>query len=139
MNNAKQDAEDLVHAFGRAFEARDIEAILGFLDETIVYQNIPVPPLVGHDAVRGFLLPNLTAVLSMSWEFLATIADADGSQVLTERVDTFVFESGQVAVPLMGIFEIAGGKITKWRDYADIGTFVKDMRAIGRMPGPGVT
>jgi len=29
-------------------------------------------------------------------------------------------------------------KIAEWRDYADIGTFVRDMQAIGQLPGPGI-
>jgi limonene-1,2-epoxide hydrolase len=44
-----------------------------------------------------------------------------GNTVLTERID-YIFDAagnGLMTVPVMGIFEIAGGKITAWRDYFD--------------------
>jgi limonene-1,2-epoxide hydrolase len=128
----------LVHAFGRAWERCDVEAILAMLAPDAVYANIPVPPMIGRDAIRAFITPNLERAKSTRWEFLATVASADGRQVLTERVDTFFFPEGDVAVPLMGIFEIEGQLIKRWRDYADIGTFVRDMAAIGAKPGPGI-
>jgi limonene-1,2-epoxide hydrolase len=38
----------------------------------------------------------------------------------------------------MGIFQVRGEKISRWRDYADIGTFVRQMQAIGHAPGPRI-
>jgi len=44
-----------------------------------------------------------------------------GSKVLTERIDWLLGADGEVVmkVPVMGIFEIADGRITAWRDYFD--------------------
>jgi limonene-1,2-epoxide hydrolase len=44
-----------------------------------------------------------------------------GGKVLTERIDWILGQVGTAVmkVPVMGIFEIAGGKITAWRDYFD--------------------
>ena len=35
----------------------------------------------------------------------------------------------------MGVFEFRDGLIAAWRDYADIGDFVRQMTAIGQRPG----
>ncbi|MCC5067082.1 limonene-1,2-epoxide hydrolase [Xanthomonas campestris] len=47
---------------------------------------------------------------------------ADGSRVLTERVDRFERADGTEIgrVNLMGIFEVKGSKIVAWRDYLDV-------------------
>ncbi|MEJ5978343.1 limonene-1,2-epoxide hydrolase family protein [Novosphingobium sp. PS1R-30] len=44
-----------------------------------------------------------------------------GSKVLTERIDHMVAADGTVlfSAPVMGIFEIEGGRIAAWRDYFD--------------------
>jgi limonene-1,2-epoxide hydrolase len=138
MRDIRAQSIELVHEFGRAWERCDIDAILGMLAPDAVYQNVPVPAMVGRDAIRRFITPNLKLAERTIWEFLATEADAEGKRVLTERVDSFVFPEGTVAAPVMGIFEIENGLIARWRDYCDLGTFVRDMQAIGRMPGPGI-
>jgi limonene-1,2-epoxide hydrolase len=132
----KAGNEALVRAFGKAWERCDLEAILGMMTPDAVYQNLPLPAMRGHAEIGAFISPNLHAVQRMEWDFLAVVSDE--KSVMTERVDSFVFEEGTVAIPVMGIFEIEDGLIARWRDYADIGSFVRDMTAIGRTPGPGV-
>lgn len=129
MGNAESIA--LVRAFGRAWDRCDIEATLSMMSSDVVYQNVPLPAMVGHDAVRAFITPNMKAAERMNWEFLAIEADNEGKRVLTERIDSFIFKEGTVAVPVMGIFEIENGLIARWRDYADIGSFVRNMKALG--------
>jgi limonene-1,2-epoxide hydrolase len=48
---------------------------------------------------------------------------AEGSVVMTERVDNFVVGQRPVSVPCMGIFELKDGKIAAWRDYWDLKQF----------------
>jgi limonene-1,2-epoxide hydrolase len=39
----------------------------------------------------------------------------NGGVVLTERVDVFTFTDGrEIALPVMGAFDVADGKITAW-------------------------
>jgi limonene-1,2-epoxide hydrolase len=52
---------------------------------------------------------------------------ADGSIVLTERVDVFVLPSAKVELPVMGSFEVEEGKIAAWRDYFDMKQFMDQM------------
>ena len=128
----------LVEEFGRAWERQDIEAIIDALHEDIVYQNVPVPEMLGKAAVRHFITPNLTKASGVQFKFLFIAQTEDGNSVLCERMDYFFFGDREVPIPVMGIFEFAGDKIIRWRDYSDIATFVKQMHAIGQAPGPGI-
>lgn len=51
----------------------------------------------------------------IEWEILR-IASA-GEVVFAERLDRFVMDGRTVELPVVGVFEIAGGKIACWRDY----------------------
>jgi limonene-1,2-epoxide hydrolase len=44
-----------------------------------------------------------------------------GNVVLTERIDHLVFNGKAVDPRGMGVFEVAGDKITAWRDYFYLG------------------
>ena len=63
----------------------------------------------------------------MEVKFIAE--DANGV-VLTERIDAFEFGDKGVALPVMGTFEIEGGKIARWRDYFDLREFENQMAAL---------
>jgi limonene-1,2-epoxide hydrolase len=126
----------LVLDFFRAWERRDIEAILALLHPGIVYQNVPSPELRGRAAVRDFITPTLTAAKGITWMVRHCIESADGRLVATERIDAFRFSEGDVVVGVMGMIEIADGLIWRWRDYADLSHFARQMAAIGRVPNP---
>jgi limonene-1,2-epoxide hydrolase len=42
---------------------------------------------------------------------------------MTERVDVFRLPHKSFELPVMGTFEISGGKIRAWRDYFDTNQF----------------
>jgi limonene-1,2-epoxide hydrolase len=52
---------------------------------------------------------------------------ANGSVVLTERVDVFKLPDKSIALPVMGAFEVTDGKIAAWRDYFDMNQFTSQM------------
>ena len=43
--------------------------------------------------------------------------------ILLERTDHLSMGENQVALPVVGVFEIDNGKIRAWRDYFDMGQF----------------
>jgi len=107
----------VVEAFVAAWNRMDLEAILAFLHEDIIYHNIPVAPLCGKPAVSAYLRSRWVFD-SIDWE-MPNIA-ASGNTVLTERVDRFTIEGRAITLPVMGTFEIDNGLIRAWRDYFDL-------------------
>lgn len=138
MSGAGPDVLALSQAFVEHWNRCDIEAILEALSADVVYQNLPAPAMHGRDEVRAFITPNLTRVTRIEWIVHRIGLTADGKGVFTERTDHFHFGDAVVSAPVMGIFEFRGEKIAAWRDYADIGDFVRQMGAIGQRPGPGL-
>jgi limonene-1,2-epoxide hydrolase len=119
------DPIDLVREFCAAFGEGDLDRIVGFFTEDAVYHNIPVDPVVGPDAIRALLASFTTGVESIEFR-IASIA-ADGGTVLTERVDIFRYPGKEISLPVMGTFEVAGGKIAAWRDYFDMQQFMSQL------------
>ena len=95
----------------------DFEAIVDLLDENVFYHNIPMEPVEGREAVRAYLR-KAWRFEAVDWQMI-NIA-SDGNTVLTERIDDFVINRHKVSLPVMGVFEVVGGKITVWRDYFDL-------------------
>jgi limonene-1,2-epoxide hydrolase len=125
---------DVVRAFIAAWNANDLDAVVSFLDEDVFYHNVPVQPIRGRAAVEQYLR-GAGPWDRVDWQLLS-IAE-NGSTVLTERIDAFVIRGRHVSLPLMGAFEIENGRITSWRDYFDLQTYVSQLGDAGR-PGPAV-
>ena len=111
------------------FEALDVKGIIATFRDDAFYHNIPMEPLVGIDAIRGFIEPFMEPITEIQWELLF-VAEDDNGVVLTERVDTFIFGEKRVVMPVMGTFEFESGKLVKWRDYFDLATFELQMAAL---------
>jgi limonene-1,2-epoxide hydrolase len=47
--------------------------------------------------------------------------------VMTERVDVYKLPGKSFELPVMGTFEVSGGKISAWRDYFDPNQFTSRM------------
>ena len=117
--------EKLVTDFCEAWSKLNVDKILGYLSEDCFYHNIPMEPLVGHAAIRGFAEPFLKDAQSAVFEIKHTTSAGD--VVMNERVDTFVIGPKTISLPVAGIFEITAGKISAWRDYFDLDSFSKQM------------
>ena len=113
----------LVREMFDAWRRRDIDAILASMSEDILYHNIPLAPLKGRPAVRAFLDTFFERALTFDVVFHHEMENGAGL-VMNERTDIFRMRSGRdVRLPIMGVFELAGGFITAWRDYFDLGQF----------------
>jgi limonene-1,2-epoxide hydrolase len=118
-------SERLVRDFCEAWTRRDIDELLGFFAEDAVYHNMPIDPAVGHDAIRNVMM--LFVPMSKEIRFEIKHLAEQGNVVLTERVDTFVMDGGTIELPVMGVFEVNGGKITAWRDYFDMQQYMSQI------------
>jgi limonene-1,2-epoxide hydrolase len=122
-------------AFVDRWNRRNVDGIIAALAEDIDYRNVPMAPMHGRAEVRAFLAPTIIRATRVEWIVHNLAVTADGSKVLTERTDNFHFDEQVVSVPVMGVFEFRGELIARWRDYADIGDFVRQMNAINQKPG----
>lgn len=92
-----------------------------------VWENHGLLTTTGPEEALGFYrqFGEQTGMAGMKIDVLAIAAppgEGDGpAKVLTERIDWILDAGGRAVmkVPVMGIFEIAGGRITAWRDYFD--------------------
>jgi limonene-1,2-epoxide hydrolase len=70
-------------------------------------------PIAGHDNIRRAGENFVDRMTHADMEIRHLLAEP--SIVMTERVDRFTFDGRQVAAPIMGVFEVADGKISAWR------------------------
>ena len=112
--------------FIAAWNAKDIERVMGFFTADCVYHNMPVDPVQGSEAIRG-VIDGFTGMASeIEWE-LHQVAENEAGVVLTERTDKFLIGDKWVALPVMGSFTLEKGKISAWRDYFDMNQFTSQM------------
>jgi len=119
------DALEIVNSFLTAAAAKDYDTATGFLAEDVEYQNMPLPPVTGHQAVRDTLDMLLATAESSEW--VVHREAAAGNVVFNERTDRFLIGGRWMELPVAGVFELAGDKIVLWRDYFDLDTIMKQM------------
>jgi limonene-1,2-epoxide hydrolase len=114
--------QEIVSEFIGAFNANDLERIMSFFAPDCVYHNIPLDPVKGVEAIRGVLQSFMGLASKVDWITHRIAETADGV-VLTERTDRFLVGEKWVELPVMGAFELEGGRIKAWRDYFDMNQF----------------
>lgn len=115
--------EQIIRDFCAVWSKLDIDAIMDFFTEDGVWHNIPMEPRAGRDNVRAAITGFMSSSTSAEFE-VHHIAESSDGIVLTERTDKFTLNGKSISLPVMGTFELVGGKISKWRDYFDLQTFV---------------
>ncbi len=117
---------ELIEEFCKAWSRLDAAELAGYFTEDGVYHNIPTGPVKGRAQIEEFIRGFAGSWTQTDWEIL-TIAET-GNVVLAERVDRTRMGDKSVELPCTGIFEIRDGKIAVWRDYFDLGTWVRAMQ-----------
>jgi limonene-1,2-epoxide hydrolase len=100
---------------------RDAKALAGLFAEDGVYDNVPMEPIRGPEAVREWL----DVVFQRLWvevELLHMVSD--GEWVLSERIDHHIDGDARKPLPVMNTSRVVDGKIVLWRDYFDMKTVV---------------
>jgi limonene-1,2-epoxide hydrolase len=111
---------ETVLAFCEAWGRLDMDRIIAMLAPEIEYHNIPLQPLAGKVEVERYLR-SVGPFESCEWEVVSIAANGD--KVLTERIDRMVTGGVSISLPVMGVFEVADGKIRRWRDYFDLASY----------------
>jgi limonene-1,2-epoxide hydrolase len=120
---------DTVNAFMAAAAKRDYDTALPMLAEDVVYQNMPLPPVTGRQAVQDTLDALLGAATASEWTVLRELAGGD--MVMNERLDWFEINGKRLELPVMGVFVLRDGLIAEWRDYFDLPTITSQMAEAG--------
>lgn len=90
-----------------------------YLADDVDYENVGLTHSRGQSEALA-LIDNFMPGLDRIDVDMLAIAQ-DGDKVLTERIDHLRTADGTLLASLrvMGIFEIRGGRIARWRDYFD--------------------
>lgn len=115
-------ALDTVRAFIAAAEAKDLVRAAELLHDDVRYENVPVDPIVGRDATLGMMEMFLSSASAIEWQVLRELEVGD--VVMNERLDRFRINDGWLDLPVAGVFEVVDGRITLWRDYFDMNTYM---------------
>ena len=117
-------AIETVQAFLAACETGEdamAKAFEHYFTPSTVWENVGLATTTGIDEAVGFIrqFEANTGAVAMRVDMLAIAAQGD--TVLTERIDHLLKADGSTALSLrvMGILDIADGKIAMWRDYFD--------------------
>ncbi|MDT5162015.1 MAG: limonene,2-epoxide hydrolase [Mycobacterium sp.] len=111
--------DEVVTRFCALWSKPDLDEIASCFTEDAVYRNIPpTPSIEGREAIREFIAEFLATLDGIDFSVHRPISDH--GVVMHERTDVLRRKDGvEISVPIMGVFEIADGKIATWRDYFD--------------------
>jgi limonene-1,2-epoxide hydrolase len=117
--------ESIVREFIAAWSRLDPRELAGWFTEDGVYHNVPTGPVAGRENVEKLIRGFIASWTETRWEIRNVLAQGD--LVMVERVDHTRAGEKSVELPCFGVFEMQGGKIRVWRDYFDLGTYLRAM------------
>lgn len=112
---------ETVREFIRRIEARDVDGAVELVSDDCEYDNVPMNKVHGREAIRDVLKPFVDACERVEWP-VSREAET-GGVVFNERIDRFHMPDKTIEIPVTGVWEVADGSITLWRDYFDLATF----------------
>lgn len=119
------EPQAVIEEFLAAWSRLDLEELMAYFTDDAVYHNMPGPPSTGIEAVRASISRFLKGWEKTEWKVLNVAAN--GNVVFAERVDITDAGGKHVDLPVVGVFEVAEGKIRAWRDYFDLATYTRAM------------
>lgn len=123
---------DITTIFFGHWSANRIEDALAMLSDDVLYDNVPLPNIIGRDNVRKFH-EDFGVGTTFRVDWAVTNIAASGNLVLNERIDVFTHESGAtITLPVMGTITVENGEITVWRDYFDLADFERQASFLKR-------
>jgi limonene-1,2-epoxide hydrolase len=119
--NCEKVVSDLFAAWTRL----DLDGIMSYFAEDAVWDNVPMAPANGKQAIRDMTQGFLKDTVTFGAKILKSAHE--GNVVFNSRIDSITMKNGKKAdIPVAGMFELNdAGKIKVWRDYFDLATFTK--------------
>jgi limonene-1,2-epoxide hydrolase len=117
---------DVVRQFLKLMEPLNYDEALKLVADNCEYSNPPPFGTVqGPAGIRAVLEPFFAPTVTNEFRILRE--SATGPIVFLERLDRHLFGEKWVELPVTGVFEVAEGKITYWRDYFDTQTIMSQL------------
>lgn len=119
---------ETVRQFLTAMERLDYDAGLALVAADCAYINPPpLGAVQGPAGIRAVLEPFFAPTLENDFQILREASA--GAVVMLERLDRHRLSDKWVELPVTGVFEVHGGRITYWRDYFDAATILSQWPA----------
>ncbi len=115
------NSEQIVTEFINAWSRLDPDELVTYFTEDGTYHNMMLPPVTGHDNLRGMIGGFLASWTKTDWDIRNIVSKGD--VVIAERLDRTEMGDNSVDLPCTGVFIMKDGKIKEWRDYFDHATF----------------
>ena len=122
MSNA-----DIIKDFIERWSGLDAAELANFFTDDGCYHNMPAQPVRGKAAIEDFIRGFLATWTETQWDIRHIVESGD--IVFCERLDRTRTTNGDVDLPCVGVFEMQDGKIREWRDYFDMDTYMRAMKA----------
>ena len=113
------DNNEIVTKFCQAWTRMDAKEIASYFTDDAVYHNIPMAPYNGKATIQKALEGMAGRMKDVRFEIRHQVTQ--GNVVINERIDHMTIQGRTVSLPVVGVFEMQGGKIKAWRDYFDRG------------------
>jgi len=120
-----RENERIVVDFIEAWSRLDPVELAGFFAEDGVYHNMPSTPVQGRANVEALIRGFTAGWTETTWDIVRIMSFGD--VVVAERVDRTRAGDKAVDLPVVGVFEMEGGKIKVWRDYFDLATYTRGL------------
>lgn len=117
---------EIVEGFWDAMRRSDLPALDALLDDTVRWENVGLPTVRGRMTVmRALSALNLPGA---GFDVKIHRITVNGNTVMTERTDAIIVGRLHIAFWVCGVTELsAEGKVTLWRDYADVWNLTKGL------------
>lgn len=115
---------EIIEGFWDAMRRSDLAALDALLEDSVRWENVGLPTVRGRAAVMRAL--SALRLPGAGFDVKIHRIAANGNTVMTERTDVIFAGPLHIAFWVCGVSELSdGGKLTLWRDYADVWNITK--------------
>jgi limonene-1,2-epoxide hydrolase len=111
---------EVVRAFLKGWDNRDLAACMAHVTDDMVYLNHPHERIKGRDKVAKMIGSIFAPARKVEFKLLNIFGQ--GNKVVTERLDQWDWDGKGLncRLPVCGMFELTDdGRIYEWREYYD--------------------
>jgi limonene-1,2-epoxide hydrolase len=128
-------SSEIMEAFLEAYWKQDIEAVIALAHPDFLWLNMAMPKskIEGSEGLRrlmeaghgGFPEP-----IEVGEHVTGEVLE-DGGRIQAERVDRFKVRGCWIEIPCNALWEVRDGKVKLWKDYYDVGAYIRGMAQAG--------